>query len=55
MEEEISAERMQISPGTMSKWPVVEPTALPQSGMSFYLTYLSFSTCFSSLLQPQNI
>ena len=40
MEEEVSDEHMQNSCGSMKKWPMVEPTALPQSGMSLYMTYI---------------
>jgi hypothetical protein len=35
MEEEVSDEQMQSLSGSMKKWPTVEPTALPQSGMPF--------------------
>lgn len=39
MEEEVSGERMQNSSGIMSKWPVVEPSALPQSGTPLDITF----------------
>ena len=42
MEEEVSDELMQKSSGNMKKWPMVEPTALPQSGIPFYMTNTNF-------------
>ena len=42
MEEEVSADRIQNPSGIMNKWPAVEPTALPQSSMPFYIPYISF-------------
>ena len=43
MEEEVSDEHMRNSSGSMKMWPMVEPTALPQSGMRpFYMTNINF-------------